>query len=52
VTPIKVYTEAEALMNGIALPAGDPADSALIQMGERKPAQNFIDVLRRMTVRV
>jgi len=52
VTPIKVYTEAEALMNGIALPAGDPAEPALLEAGERTPAQNFMDVLRRMTVRV
>src|SRR5579875_731236 len=34
VSPIKVYTETEALMNGIALPPGDPADEA-----EPAPAQ-------------
>jgi flagellar protein FliO/FliZ len=52
VTPIKVYTEAEALMNGIALPPADSAAPALIEAGEGRPGQNFIDILRRMTVRV
>ena len=51
VTPIKVYTEAEALINGIALPAGDPVDGTVID-AERSSGQNFMDVLRRMTVRV
>jgi flagellar protein FliO/FliZ len=51
VTPIKVYTEAEALMNGISLPDTDPAGAP---MTEDSPAatQSFLDVLRRMTVRV
>jgi flagellar protein FliO/FliZ len=52
VTPIKVYTEAEALMGGIALPDGDPAEPALLEAGERRPARNLMDVLRQMTVRV
>ena len=53
VTPIKVYSEAEALMHGIALPASDPNDGPLLlESGEPKPALNFMDVLRRMTVRV
>ena len=51
VTPIKVYTEAEALMNGIALPSEDPVAGTAIE-GERRSGQNFMDVLRRMTVRV
>lgn len=51
VTPIKVYTEAEALTRGISLPDAEPAGSTIV---EDAPAagQNFLDVLRRMTVRV
>jgi flagellar protein FliO/FliZ len=52
VTPIKVYSEAEALMNGIALPDGDATEPALLEAGQRTPARNFMDVLRQMTVRV
>jgi flagellar protein FliO/FliZ len=54
VTPIKVYSEAEALMNGIALPAGDQSGPALLEAGPRTrtASQGFMDVLRRMTVRV
>jgi flagellar protein FliO/FliZ len=52
VTPIKVYSEAEALMTGIALPADDPAGPLLLEAGERRPARNVMDVLRQMTVRV
>jgi flagellar protein FliO/FliZ len=51
VTPIKVYTEAEALMNGIALPSGDPVDGTEVG-AERRSGQSFMDVLRRLTVRV
>jgi flagellar protein FliO/FliZ len=51
VTPIKVYTEAEALINGITLPSRDPVDDEAIE-AERGSGQNFMDVLRRMTVRV
>lgn len=55
VVPIKVYTEAEALMHGIVVaPADDeeepePASTGPVQWS---PAQNLLDVLRRMTVRV
>src|SRR5579875_3671993 len=51
VTPIKVYTEAEALQNGIALPSDESADAS---SGEAAwtPGNSFLDVLRRMTVRV
>ena len=52
VVPIKVYTEAEALENGIALPSAEPAETAGAESPQWTPAQNFIDVLRRMTVRV
>jgi flagellar protein FliO/FliZ len=54
VTPIKIYSEAEALMTGIALPADDPAEPLLLEAGERerRPARNVMDVLRQMTVRV
>jgi len=53
VTPIKVYSEAEALMHGISLPAGDTGDGPLLlESGERKSPQTFMDALRRMTVRV
>jgi flagellar protein FliO/FliZ len=51
VTPIKVYTEAEALMNGIA-PAPDEAADPTPAEPARPSGQSFIDVLRRMTVRV
>ncbi len=30
-TPIKVYTEAEALMNGISLPDTDPAGAPMTE---------------------
>ncbi|HEY3775487.1 MAG TPA: flagellar biosynthetic protein FliO [Solirubrobacteraceae bacterium] len=53
VTPIKIYTEAEALMTGIALPPVDEDEPVLLpQSGERKPQRNFMDLLRQMTVRV
>jgi flagellar protein FliO/FliZ len=54
VTPIKVYSESEALMNGIALPPAEHTGPALIEAGSStSPAgQTFLDVLRRMTVRV
>lgn len=51
VTPIKVYTEEEALMNGIAVPPSEPADAAPDE-ATWTPGQSFLDVLRRMTVRV
>jgi flagellar protein FliO/FliZ len=57
VTPIKVYSESEALMNGIALPPAEHSGPALIEAtaGSRRAAstgQTFLDILRRMTVRV
>jgi flagellar protein FliO/FliZ len=52
VTPIKIYSEAEAMMTGIALPADDPAEPLLLESGERKPSRNLMDLLRQMTVRV
>jgi flagellar protein FliO/FliZ len=57
VTPIKVYSESEALMNGIALPPAEHSGPALIEAtsGSRAGAsagQTFLDILRRMTVRV
>src|SRR5579875_2249573 len=51
VTPIKVYTEAEALMNGIALAPDEGAGPTPAEPA-RPSGQSFIDVLRRMTVRV
>jgi flagellar protein FliO/FliZ len=51
VTPIKVYTEAEALMNGIALPDEEIDGTAPAQI-TRTTGQGVLDVLRRMTVRV
>jgi flagellar protein FliO/FliZ len=52
VTPIKVYSEAEALMHGIALPADDATEPLLLESGETKPARNVMDALRQLTVRV
>lgn len=46
VTPIKTYTEAEAIANGIDVPhAADPGQS------EERPFGEVLDRLRRMTVR-
>ncbi|HTU30653.1 MAG TPA: flagellar biosynthetic protein FliO [Solirubrobacteraceae bacterium] len=53
VTPIKVYSESEALMTGIALPPADQDEPVLLlESGERKPQRNLMDLLRQMTVRV
>ncbi|HET9124708.1 MAG TPA: flagellar biosynthetic protein FliO [Solirubrobacteraceae bacterium] len=54
VVPIKVYTAAEALANGIAVPAADAEEPAASETAPAQwsPAQNLLDVLRRMTVRV
>src|SRR5579875_1961405 len=53
VTPIKVYSESEALMNGIALPPAEHTGPALIEAtssstGSSPSGQTFLDILRRM----
>jgi flagellar protein FliO/FliZ len=48
VTPIRRYTEAEALANGIELPPEEPPSSGL---RPDKPAAGMLEALRRMTVR-
>jgi flagellar protein FliO/FliZ len=48
VTPIRRYTEAEALANGIELGPDEPP-SSLAQAD--RPAGGLVDTLRRMTVR-
>jgi flagellar protein FliO/FliZ len=52
VTPIKIYSEAEAMMTGIALPEADSAEPLLLEAGDSKPTRNLVDLLRQMTVRV
>jgi flagellar protein FliO/FliZ len=49
VTPIRTYTEAEALSLGIDLPVDD--SGRLAPEGEQRPAGRFADTLRRLTVR-
>jgi flagellar protein FliO/FliZ len=46
VTPIRRYTEAEAIEAGLDVTQEDPYDD-----GEDPPAGRFVEVLRRMTVR-
>ncbi len=50
VTPIKVYTEAEATLNGLIVPAGTVSNDAPIS--PMTQPQGLLDALRRMTVRV
>ncbi|HLI58315.1 MAG TPA: flagellar biosynthetic protein FliO [Solirubrobacteraceae bacterium] len=55
VTPIKVYTEAEAQMHGIIAPAdAEPATApgTAAPAAAWTPGNGLLDVLRRMTVRV
>ncbi len=49
VTPIKTYTEAEAIANGIDI-APDPAAGGSVSSEER-PFAGLVDQLRRLTVR-
>jgi flagellar protein FliO/FliZ len=49
VTPIKSYTEAEAIANGIEIPPEPGSDRP--GSGEERPFGAVIDRLRRMTVR-
>jgi flagellar protein FliO/FliZ len=46
VTPIRRYTEAEAIEAGLDIAPEDPFDD-----GEERPAGRVVEVLRRMTVR-
>jgi flagellar protein FliO/FliZ len=51
VTPIKTYTEAEAIANGIEIPDSSPSSAAGSASGEERPFGEVLDRLRKLTVR-
>jgi flagellar protein FliO/FliZ len=51
VTPIKTYTEAEAIANGIEIPTESAGDGSGSRTGEERPFGEVLDRLRKLTVR-